>query len=202
MILYELYGFILPALSRASAARRCRCSRPCRSCSSPGVLFGYFVVLPAAVRFLVNFNSSEFNVLVQASQFYSFAATMLLAMGLVFQVPVVILGATPPRARHAAPAAQEPALRDRRVRGASPRSCPGDVITLLARDGTAVSALRGEYPGGSVRRASGLAARRDAGRAPARAAGIPRTGPAPTSGQTNGASVQDIIDHVDPRLSD
>ena len=53
-----------------------------------GVLFGYFVVLPAAVRFFVNFNSSEFNVLVQASQFYSFAATMLLAMGLVFQVPV------------------------------------------------------------------------------------------------------------------
>src|SRR6202012_1912867 len=59
-----------------------------------GVLFGYFVVLPAAVRFFVNFNASEFNVLVQASQFYKFAATVLLAMGLVFQVPVVILGAT------------------------------------------------------------------------------------------------------------
>ena len=56
--------------------------------------FGYFVVLPAAVRFFVNFNSSEFNVLVQASQFYKFAATVLLAMGLVFQVPVVILAAT------------------------------------------------------------------------------------------------------------
>ena len=58
------------------------------------MLFGYFVVLPAAVRFFVNFNASEFNVLVQASQFYKFAATILLAMGLVFQVPVVILGAT------------------------------------------------------------------------------------------------------------
>ena len=33
--------------------------------------------------------------LVQASQYYKFAATILLAMGLVFQVPVVILGGHP-----------------------------------------------------------------------------------------------------------
>jgi sec-independent protein translocase protein TatC len=59
-----------------------------------GVAFGYFVVLPAAVRFFVNFNSAEFNVLVQANQYYRFAAVTLLAMGLVFQVPVAILAVT------------------------------------------------------------------------------------------------------------
>ena len=59
-----------------------------------GVLFGYFVVLPAAVRFFQNFNSNEFNVLVQANQYYHFAAVTLLAMGLLFQVPVGILAAT------------------------------------------------------------------------------------------------------------
>ena len=96
-----------------------------------GVLFGYFVVLPAAVRFFVNFNSSEFNVLVQASQYYSFAATMLLAMGVVFQVPVVILGATRARARDPQAAAQEPPLRDPRLRGRRRAACPGDAITLL-----------------------------------------------------------------------
>ena len=47
-----------------------------------------------AVLDTVNFNASEFNVLVQASQFYKFAGTILLAMGLVFQVPVAILAAT------------------------------------------------------------------------------------------------------------
>ena len=31
-----------------------------------GVLFGYFLVLPAAVRFLQNFNSDQFNILLQA----------------------------------------------------------------------------------------------------------------------------------------
>jgi len=59
-----------------------------------GVLFGYVIVLPAAVRFFVNFNSEQFNNLVQANQFYKFAATILLAMGVVFQTPVLIIGAT------------------------------------------------------------------------------------------------------------
>jgi sec-independent protein translocase protein TatC len=59
-----------------------------------GVAFGYFVVLPAAVKFFQNFNSAQFNVLVQASQYYKFAATTLLAMGLLFQIPVAILVVT------------------------------------------------------------------------------------------------------------
>jgi sec-independent protein translocase protein TatC len=94
VILFEIYGFVLPALK----PRERRAARPLVVAIpflfAAGVLFGYFVVLPAAVHFFVNFNSSEFNVLVQASQFYRFAATMLLAMGLIFQVPVAILAAT------------------------------------------------------------------------------------------------------------
>jgi sec-independent protein translocase protein TatC len=93
-ILYQFYGFILPALKpdeRRVAVPLLGAIPVLFVC---GVLFGYFVVLPAAVRFFVNFNASEFNVLVQASQFYKFAGTVLLAMGLVFQVPVAILAAT------------------------------------------------------------------------------------------------------------
>jgi hypothetical protein len=55
---------------------------------------GYLVVLPAALHSFQNFNSGEFNVLVQASQYYKFAATTLLAMGLLFQVPVAIMAVT------------------------------------------------------------------------------------------------------------
>jgi sec-independent protein translocase protein TatC len=94
LILYELYGFILPALSPTERRVAMPLLTAIPFLFAIGVLFGYFVVLPAAVRFFVNFNSSEFNVLVQASQFYKFAATVLLAMGLVFQVPVAILAAT------------------------------------------------------------------------------------------------------------
>jgi sec-independent protein translocase protein TatC len=59
-----------------------------------GVAFGYLVVLPAALHFFQNFNSSQFNVLVQASQYYKFAATTLLAMGLLFEIPVAIIAVT------------------------------------------------------------------------------------------------------------
>src|SRR5271155_4010815 len=95
-----------------------------------GVLFGYFVVLPAAVRFFQNFNSGEFNVLVQASQYYHFAAVILLAMGLVFQVPVAILAAT--RSGVVTPAQLS---HNRRYAilacGAVAAFLPGDAITLL-----------------------------------------------------------------------
>jgi sec-independent protein translocase protein TatC len=93
VILFELYGFLLPAFtpSERRIAQPLLAAIPCLFAA--GVLFGYFVVLPAAVRFFQNFNSGEFNVLVQASQYYKFAATVLLAMGLIFQVPIAILAA-------------------------------------------------------------------------------------------------------------
>jgi sec-independent protein translocase protein TatC len=94
VILFELYGFVLPALTPVEH----RMARPLLWAVPllfiAGVCFGYFVVLPAAVHFLQNFNSSEFNVLVQASPYYAFAATTLLAMGLCFEVPVLVLGVT------------------------------------------------------------------------------------------------------------
>ena len=94
VVLYELYGFVLPAFS----PRQQRSATPwllaIPALFGTGVAFGYFVVLPAAVRFFQNFNSGQFNVLVQASQYYHFAAVTLLAMGLLFQIPVGILAAT------------------------------------------------------------------------------------------------------------
>jgi len=94
VVLYELYGFVLPAFSPSQqrAAKPLMLAIPVLFAA--GVAFGYFVVLPAAVRFFQNFNSGQFNVLVQASQYYHFAAVTLLAMGLLFQVPVGILAAT------------------------------------------------------------------------------------------------------------
>ena len=59
-----------------------------------GIVFGYFVVLPAATKFLLNFNDAQFNIQVRAKEYYGFFAQTLLACGLVFQVPVGILAVT------------------------------------------------------------------------------------------------------------
>ena len=94
VILYELYGFLLPAFSPEQRKIAAPLMLAIPVLFAVGVTFGYFVVLPAAVRFFQNFNSGQFNVLVQASQYYHFAAVVLLAMGLIFQVPVGVLAAT------------------------------------------------------------------------------------------------------------
>jgi sec-independent protein translocase protein TatC len=93
LILFELYGFVLPAFHPSERRAVLPLLLAVPFLFAAGVAFGYLIVLPAAVRFLQNFNSSQFNVLVQASQYYKFAATVLLAMGVCFQAPVAIVGA-------------------------------------------------------------------------------------------------------------
>jgi sec-independent protein translocase protein TatC len=93
VILFELYGFVIPAFSptERSVARPVVLAIP--GLFAAGVAFGYFVVLPAAVHFLQNFNSGSFEQFVQASSYYSFAALIMLAMGAIFQVPLAVVAA-------------------------------------------------------------------------------------------------------------
>jgi sec-independent protein translocase protein TatC len=130
VLLYELYGFALPAFSPEQRRITTPLMLAIPFLFVAGVLFGYFVVLPAAVRFFQNFNSGEFNVLVQASAYYHFAAVTLLAMGLVFQVPVGILAVT--RAGIVTPRTLRSNRRYALVAcGAVAALLPGDAITLL-----------------------------------------------------------------------
>ena len=52
------------------------------------------MVLPNAINFLQNFNDDNFDILLQAKDYYRFSITVLIAMGLCFQVPVGILACT------------------------------------------------------------------------------------------------------------
>jgi sec-independent protein translocase protein TatC len=130
VILYEIYGFLLPAFSPEQRGVATNLMLAIPFLFVAGVLFGYFVVLPAAVHFFQNFNSEQFNVLVQASQYYHFAAVVLLAMGMIFQVPVGILAAT-----RAGVVTSKQLRHNRRYAlvacGAVAAFLPGDAITLL-----------------------------------------------------------------------
>jgi sec-independent protein translocase protein TatC len=93
-VLYELYAYILPAFSKQQRGMIMPLLAMIPVLFIAGVAFGYFLVLPAASKFLLNFNDSQFNVQVQAKQYYSFFAMTVLACGIVFQVPVGILAVT------------------------------------------------------------------------------------------------------------
>jgi sec-independent protein translocase protein TatC len=56
-----------------------------------GVAFGYFVVLPAALHFLTNYDSSQFTILIRARDYISFAIAVMVAVGIVFELPVFVV---------------------------------------------------------------------------------------------------------------
>ena len=56
---------------------------------SCGVLLGYFVLLPAGIGFLVGFETRGVRALISAKKFISFCGTMLIALGLSFEAPLL-----------------------------------------------------------------------------------------------------------------
>jgi sec-independent protein translocase protein TatC len=94
VLLYQVYAYVLPAFSD----RERRVILPVLLLAPvlflAGVAFAYFVVMPAAVKFLLGFNDSQFNVQVRARDYYSFFSTTMLAGGVVFQLPLAILAVT------------------------------------------------------------------------------------------------------------
>jgi sec-independent protein translocase protein TatC len=94
VILYQLYAFVLPAFAPHERRVALPILLMVPVLFAGGIAFGYFIVLDRAVDFLLNFNDEQFNIQVRARDYYSFVAFMLVAMGLMFQVPMGILAVT------------------------------------------------------------------------------------------------------------
>ena len=92
VILYELYAFVLPAFSPTERKVALPLLLTVPFLFVAGVVFSYFVVIPAAVKFLLHFNETQFNLQIRARDYYSFFSLTLLACGIVFQLPVFLLG--------------------------------------------------------------------------------------------------------------
>ena len=92
--LWQLYAYVLPAFSPGEkrVVLPILLLFPLLFCA--GIAFSYFVVMPAAVNFLLNFNDTQFNIQVRARDYYSFFSMTELAGALVFQLPLAILAVT------------------------------------------------------------------------------------------------------------
>ncbi len=93
-VLYELYAYVLPAFSLAERRVIVPILVLAPVLFLAGVAFAYFAVMPAAVQFLLGFNSSQFNVQVRASDYYSFFSMTMLACGIIFELPLAIVAVT------------------------------------------------------------------------------------------------------------
>ena len=94
VLLWQLYAFVLPAFSRSERRAVLPILVLFPILFLAGLAFAYFVVMPAAVNFLLNFNDAQFNIQVRARDYYGFFGMTMLAGGLVFQMPLLILALT------------------------------------------------------------------------------------------------------------
>lgn len=91
-VIWELWSFIKPGLrpSEKNAARGAVLIISTLFFS--GVLFGYYIVTPFAVHFLVDFKVAEsIENIYDIKNYLSILTTLTLACGLMFQLPVVIM---------------------------------------------------------------------------------------------------------------
>jgi sec-independent protein translocase protein TatC len=94
LLLYQAYAFILPAFSPRERDVALPLMWMVPFLFIAGVVFAYYFVLPNAISFLQNFNDDNYDILLQARDFYRFEIMVLMLMGVLFQVPIGILAIT------------------------------------------------------------------------------------------------------------
>jgi len=91
VILWQLWSFLAPAVDEAQERRVRWFVLFASGLLAAGIVFGYFVALPAAVHYLTNYDKAQFDIQLRARDYYSFVTMVLLAMGIVFELPVFVL---------------------------------------------------------------------------------------------------------------
>ena len=94
IVLWQLYAYILPAFSQTERRVVLPILLLFPLLFIAGLAFAYFIVIPAALSFLLDFNDDQFNTQLRAREYYGFFAMTELALGLMFQLPLAIIAVT------------------------------------------------------------------------------------------------------------
>jgi sec-independent protein translocase protein TatC len=92
IILWQLWAFFAPALNPRTQRSIAGLVIFAGALMFAGIAFGDRVALPAALKFLTNYDNSIYDVQIRASDYISFAVLVLAACGAVFELPIVVLG--------------------------------------------------------------------------------------------------------------
>jgi sec-independent protein translocase protein TatC len=91
VVLWQLWSFLAPAFEEGRQRSMVVLVGFATALGLGGVLFGYYVILPPAIHFLTNYDSSHFNIQIRARDYYRFVSFVLLGVALAFEVPVFVL---------------------------------------------------------------------------------------------------------------
>jgi sec-independent protein translocase protein TatC len=93
VIIYQLLAFIVPALTQRERRVIFLMLPFVMLCFIAGLAFGWFVTIPAAFKFLINFGPQDVNVIENKpaiDNFLSLFVRLMLINGFLFELPVIV----------------------------------------------------------------------------------------------------------------
>jgi sec-independent protein translocase protein TatC len=90
VIAYQLWAFLSPALYRRERRFVLPGALAAVVLFVGGTAFAYFAVLPMALKVMFGFQSQSLSPLITANEYFGFATTVVLAFGLIFELPLIL----------------------------------------------------------------------------------------------------------------
>jgi len=88
---YQLYAFVIPAFAENHHKHIKPLVLMIPVLFVVGVVFAWYLVVPPAISFLLGFNNGSFNYQLRAKDYIQFVMLTLLALGIVFEMPAVMM---------------------------------------------------------------------------------------------------------------
>jgi sec-independent protein translocase protein TatC len=92
IILWQLWAYLAPAVDEHQQRSVARLVLIASLMLAAGMAFAYWVVLPATIPFLLEFDDELYQIEVRGRDYYSFAALTVVGVGALFDLPVFLLG--------------------------------------------------------------------------------------------------------------
>jgi sec-independent protein translocase protein TatC len=92
VLLWQVWSFLAPAFDESSQRLVALFVLFASVLLAGGVAFGYWLVLPQALHFLTHYDDRLYDIQIRARDYFSFALAVLAAVGIVFELPIFILG--------------------------------------------------------------------------------------------------------------
>lgn len=92
-IFAQLWLFVSPGLKEGERRLIAPLTAMTTVLFAAGAAFSYGVVMPVALKFMLSMGSDILRPMISVSEYLSFISTMMIAFGIAFNLPVVILGA-------------------------------------------------------------------------------------------------------------
>lgn len=90
-IIQQIYAFIRPTLPKAAQKLSAKLLLASFGLMIAGILFGYYVAVPGALKFLVEFAGDYVSAALTADSYLNFLIAYTLGLGLLFQIPFILI---------------------------------------------------------------------------------------------------------------